>query len=184
MNTWSENLKRSQAWVKDNEDIVIRMLQAVDIFNCEGSTDALKRHLDTSCGTDYFVVHESGSTHAVGSRFQEDARQGGRKWETFTIRASRDSGAKTEYEKLVTAIKRDTQRPQLTMQGYIGEDGKIDRMAVARTKDIIDYIQKVKPEMKHTGADQNGQAWFYPIEWEDFKEHGYPIKIYKNGEII
>lgn len=182
MSTWADDLERSEMWVRDNEALIRRMLHAKRIFKCEGSGDGLKKHLDTRCGTDYFVEHENGETYAVGSRFQNDGRQRGRKWETFTIRESRDSGSMTEYKKLVRAIEADTQRPHLTMQGYIA-NGQIDRMAVAKTKDIVDYIQKTNPPTNHTGFDLSGQAWFYVIDWNDFKSRGFPIRIYRNGTI-
>lgn len=184
MSAWIDDLCRSRNWVVRNLDIVCKMLNtdADNIFPCEGEADALRQHLDKQCGTDYFIHNRFGHTFAVGSRFQNDARQE-KKWATFTIRATRESGVKTEFEKLKDAIQRDSQRPHLTMQGYVTDDGNLDRMAVAMTRDIVDYIEKYNPEIVYTRKDQNGQSGFYPVNWDDFMNKGYYIRIYKDGEI-
>ena len=137
------------------------------LITVEGDTlDETAKLLDTLSGIDLWMVDESRGMRGIASRIQYD-----KNWRTFTVRAERDSGAKTEYEKRKYAIDNDYLYPIVTYQAYI--DGGLASVGVAYTKDIIDYIDKGLAHVKHTRGDQRGQASFYVIQWDRFKANGY-----------
>ena len=68
--------------------------------------------------------------------------------------------------------------PKFTYQAYIENDA-LSGLAVVETTSLLDYIEKHKPKVRHTRADQNGQASFYICPWDDIRTKGYKILEYK-----
>jgi hypothetical protein len=137
------------------------------LITVEGNTlDETAKLLDTLGGIDLWMVDKSRGIRGVASRIQYE-----KNWRTFTIRAERESGAKTEYEKRKYAIDNDYLYPVVTYQAYI-DCGTIS-IGVAYTKDLIDFIDKGLAYTKHTKDDQDGQASFWVIKWDKFKNGGY-----------
>lgn len=138
---------------------------------------------DLLSGIDAWYCDENG-IKGIGYRLQEFSNDFfSSKWRTFTIRKSRISGAKTEYEKRLFSIKNGYLYPDLTLQGYYDKNKKLIAFAIAKTIDIFDMIQKRVCYEKHTGEDQIGQASFFVINWDDMKKEGKWIKIYPDEEI-
>lgn len=158
----------------DYQKIIKPLLEKVlkgELITVEGETlNETAKLLDTLAGIDLWFANKEKGMRGIASRIQY-----GKNWRTFTIRLERDSGAKTEYEKRKYAIDNDYLYPVITYQAYLCEDGK---MAIAMTKDIIDYIDKGLAYIRHTKDDQQGQASFYVVDWDDFKAQGYPFKEY------
>lgn len=133
------------------------------IITIEQNNDYLSQLLDKKCGVDGLLIHNKGVygiAHRVG--YNKD-------WSTFTIRVKDSSGAKTEIDHLCsTGIK-----PYYHVQSYIKGD-IILSMAIARTNDIVDYIEKYSPPVKVTPTSGDK---FTIIKWSDFEAAGYKIKI-------
>lgn len=71
--------------------------------------------------------------------------------------------------------------PYLTLQAFINSESKdILSLAIARTADVIDYVEKGFAEEKHTGYSQVGQAAFYVLHWGDMQRKGYKVLVYLN----
>lgn len=98
------------------------------IFSVECYTDKeIAVFLDTLAGIDAWA-RTNNEVRGIALRVQPI-----KCWETFTIRYSRPSGAKTEYFKRVKAIESGALYPYYTLQAYIWDD-KV-RWACVRTKD-------------------------------------------------
>lgn len=179
------DMRYSLQQVEKAKPIIKQLLNGGDIKTVEGSDNEICLMLDQTCGTDYFQVYgesdgqKNGLVWGIGSRFQKTWHNC-QPFNTFTIRKSRASGAKTEFEKREYAMKHSGIYPHLTMHGYYdATTGEILSLAIARTKDIWDCINKGYAKEQRTAYDQIGQATFYFIEWAEFKKHGYDIKIYQ-----
>jgi len=141
----------------------------------EGVTQyKMAKTLDMLAGIDLWHFNTKHGIRGVANRIQY-----GKCWETFTIRKSRDSGVKTEYEKRKFAIENEFLYPVLTLQGYLSYDNVLIAFAIAKTKDIIAMIDNGFCTVKKTGEEQKGQADFYIIQWADLKVQGYKIYISK-----
>lgn len=136
------------------------------IFSCEDQQDPLLRALDNYAGIDYLILRENQQRIiGLASRVQR-----GFNFQTFTIRAARESGTKTELEKRLNAITGGALFPTLTLQAYLSTDGEeLLQMALVSTIDLFDFIQKFPSQSKHTGENQHGQASFIVVKWDDFK---------------
>lgn len=110
--------------------------------------------------------------YAFGLRIQP-----GENYKSFTIRKSRESGKKTEYEKICNNIKNEKLYPYFFIQAYVYRR-TVSSCAFCRTIDLIDYIKAGKAEVKITGKDQIGQAKFFVIYWRDLIKLGVKIRVY------
>lgn len=166
-------------WVAKAEPIIKRLLNGGDILPVEGSDNEVCTMLDLTCGIDYFHVYQSGLTWGIGSRMQYKCVKG---WDTFTVRMARESGVKTEYEKRRYAIEHHGQYPFLTMQGYFDKNDDLLSLAIARTVDVLECVEKSIGYYKHTGADKVGQAQFFVVPWAEMKNAGYKVLIYERSK--
>lgn len=166
-------------YVEDARPVIEKLLNGQQdkgdrLMSVEGSDDEVCRMLDLTCGTDYFQVYnDRGLVWGIASRMQEvDSRP----FNTFTVRKARESGAKTEYEKRKDAIKRGGVYPFLTMQGYVDKQTEnLLSLAIAKTTDIMEFVENGWAITRHTGAEQKGQAFFYVVSWDDMEKHGYKV---------
>lgn len=136
----------------------------------EGNTlDETARMLDTLAGIDLWYYRKGNAMWGVASRIQR-----GHNYMTFTIRKSRESGVRTEYEKRLDSMRKKSLYPHLTVQAYIDND-KLTGMGVARTEDIFEYIQNNHCLERSTGGAQKGQASFIVVPWVDMECSGYRV---------
>lgn len=165
------DMRESMAWLEQAKPIIARLLNGGVTVPVEGDDNQVCKILDMTCGTDYIHVYaERGLVVGVASRIQDM----GKNWRTFTVRKERDSGAKTEFEKRKYAIQKGGIYPLLTMQGYV-VNGKIDGIAIVKTVDLMRYVDEGHATIRHTGADQNGQASFFVCPWDDMRKHGIRV---------
>lgn len=138
-------------------------------------------YLDCNAGIDIWYCSDSKYIVGIASRIQKYKKNKyGRvvEYKTFTIRKKRESGVKTEYEKRKDAMAFGYIYPKYTVQAYLSEDkDTIKAFAIAKTRDILEYISKNDKLTNNTGADQIGQAEFYVIDWYKFKESNFDIFI-------
>lgn len=136
----------------------------------EGTLEEIAEMLDKRVGIDA-MIDQGDLVYGLGSRIQIDSGV----WNTFTIRMERESGNQTELEKLRKAILNDSMRPHLTLHAYI-ENGKLQSVAVARTRDIIEYIDTHDcPVRRSWDADTQKWAQFAFVYWRDMIEAGYRV---------
>ncbi len=143
------------------------------LISVEGNTlDETAKLLDTLAGVDVWYANTSTGMVGIASRIQN-----GKNWGTFTVRAERASGARTEYEKRKYAMNNGFLYPKLTYQAYV--DRYEINIGLAHTDDIFECIDKGLCTKRHTGASQIGQAEFYVVSWETMKKNGYRIAQYR-----
>lgn len=166
---WRDDLNTSM-------DVFDRLVRPVlprfvtgEIVRVEGSPEKIAELLDKRAGIDV-LIDKGDFFCGLGSRIQIDSGV----WNTFTIRCDRESGHLTELEKLRKAIENDAIRPNLTMQAYV-EDGVLQSIAMARTKDIVEFIDNHDCPVRRS-RDDKGWALFKVVYWRLMKEAGYRIK--------
>lgn len=161
----------SSSWVDKAKPILKTLLSDWDIVQVEGEDNAACKILDQSCGIDYLLTSPKSSLIlGIASRVQY-----GKNYRTFTVRKSRESGVLTEYQKRQQAISLGAIYPKYTMQAYVqGEE--IDGLAIVRTADLIEFINRGYAEEKSTLSDKVGQATFFVCKWDIMKFAGYEIK--------
>lgn len=104
--------------------------------------------------------------------------QRGINWRTFTIRISRPSGAKTEYEKRLWAVKHKHEGalfPYWTMHSYLTDDGsKVCSIGLAKTEELYLWIEKCEQDghkFERKTAYPGGQR-FLCVPWKTYQESG------------
>lgn len=177
-----KDMNYSLKQVERAKPIIRKLLNGGEIKAVEGDDNEICKMLDLTCGTDYFQIYTKqdknleGLVWGVASRFQA-VRHGCKPFNTFTIRKQRASGTRTEYDKRKFAIKHGGTYPYLTMQGYYDvETEEIVSLAIAKTTDIFDAIDKGFCTIRRTGSYQIGQATFFVVDWDFFENSGYNIK--------
>ena len=171
------DMRKSMSFIEVAKPI-IRNLIGGNIMTVEGSDCEVCQMLDTRCGTDYFQIYSADDVvYGVASRVQY-----GYPYNTFTVRKRRASGAMTEYDKRRMAIKSGGVYPFLTMQTYVDTNTReINSLAVMKTTDLFDFIEKGYADTNHTKHDKHGQASFYVAHWNKIKECGYQIFVYEKA---
>lgn len=127
--------------------------------------DALKLEMDRQAGIDFYHQTPGGALRGVACRVQIG------NYQTFTVRQSRRSGAKTEYAKLSEAIQSGSIYPYWSVQGYVTEesnDGELSSFAVCRTALLI---AKIDAGQCYSNGTDN--ASFYVVNWGDWCEMVY-----------
>jgi len=135
-------------------------------ISMELSQDSELRTLfDVSSGIDAWQVSTNGGMYAIASRVQPY----GRDWSTFTVRRTRASGAKTEWEKLKDACYSRDGRvfPEWFIQAYTSKDGTtLLSCAAVRTVELVSHINFFcldAFDVKRNRADGND---FWVVGWD------------------
>lgn len=99
----------------------------------------IARELDVLCGIDVWQTVDGEGARGIASRVQPSSKN----WATFTVRRTRFSGAKTEYEKRLEAIKSGGRfiYPYLTCQAYIDGEELIG-VGLAKTAELYTVIER------------------------------------------
>ncbi len=130
------------------------------IISIEDSENDVLQLFDKYSGVDAVQITKDKQIRGMAMRVQY-----GRAWDTFTIRFKRSSGAKTEYEKRVDAIKNEKFYPHLTVQCYLSNDtNDILSVGIIKTKDL--YNQLIMTQTRP--AFEDGNIFLY-IEFGQLK---------------
>lgn len=114
----------------------------------ETVTDStMTRVLDMLAGVDTWLVR-AGDVYPVASRVQ----YGPTAWRTHTVRRRLVSGAATEYDKRLRAIRKGALYPSLTIQAYIDGDRLLAAAAVD-TRHLMDKCQELEHQIRRNPAD-------------------------------
>lgn len=172
--SWSAKVFNEQVW-----PIIQPFVGRGDLLQMEGRPDTeLAKELDMRAGIDGWHVHQNGM-RGIASRVQV-ARKPKNPFNSFTIRLTRNSGAATEYQKRMIAINGGPEKgwiyPFFTVQAYtLTTTGPVLSCGVARTIDIMDYIQKHGPDdTRETSNATFGVCW-----WHCMQNKGYDVLILK-----
>ena len=170
------NMSMSQS-VHDFQRLILPIFKGLwrgcEFIHTEAQYDALAQALDNYAGIDIVRLNKSTrSVTGIASRIQRSKRC----WETFTVRCKRDSGTPTEYTKRTNALSNGDLFPSLVYQAYVAlTNDTLSGMAIARTRDILTFVENERPVVKHTNPQQYGQASFYVISWRDMVAKNYEL---------
>lgn len=166
-----------QDWVRPHLENLI----GGRIIHVEALTDDLASSLDMQSGIDAVQLEAGAGIRGIGVRIQECPLPGS-SYDTYTIRRSRDSGARTEYAKLVEAIEANDGRiyPYWTIQAYVTAqppDGQLRCFGVAYTRTIVtaieDWEAAGQPSWSNVWPQRTSNASFYVVRWEGVSQHIY-----------
>lgn len=136
--------------------------------------------LDQRSGIDAWHLSQDKQVRGIASRVQW-----GTPWNTFTVRYSRDSGAKTEYEKRKSDINSGAGwlYPHLTVQAFLSGDkangGCLLSVGIIKTKSLIDACDEILDggiPASEGGLRRTGNASFIWAKWSWLEQKGYDIK--------
>lgn len=175
MNDFKTCLKKSSTTFNEYFKSLVLTRLSGDFEIVEGVTKyKMAKTLDCLAGIDLWHFNSWG-VRGLANRIQF----GDTNWRTFTIRKSRESGAKTEYEKRRYAIDNELLYPVLTLQGYFNEkQNRVIGFAIAKTRDILEMIDNEKCLVRSTGQSQIGKADFYVVPWDYMRNEKYNLFIY------
>jgi len=173
MRSWAEDLKESkrlfievvypeiQGWFNDAELIPVEGIEDVEMAT----------ELDRLSGIDFWNIEADSGMYGLASRVQPRTDA----WGTFTIRRSRDSGAKTEFSKRLEQIENGYLHPEYTIQAYT-RYGELENAAAVRTQQLIRYIDE-GIEGTHWWIRETHNADFYCVHWADLQSQA-EVDIY------
>ena len=135
-------------------------------ISMELSQDSELRTLfDVSSGIDAWQISADGGMYSIASRVQPY----GKDWSTFTVRLSRKSGAKTEWEKLREACYSRDGRvyPQWFIQAYTTYDGtELLSCAAVKTAELVSHIDFYCREDVDVRSNGNDGNKFWMVGWD------------------
>lgn len=176
-----KNMRDSIARV-DKARPIVASLMGGELRTVEGDDHEICRLLDTLCGTDWLQVYEKRKlVQGVATRTQT-IRNGYKPYNSFTIRKEIESGNATEYQKRLYAIEHGGVFPYLTIQIYASESEELLSVGIARTSDIMDYINKGYAAENKTGNGLLRPATFYVCKWDNMKDKGYQVRIWQAND--
>ena len=155
------------------------------IISIENSGNEILNLFDKYSGIDAIQITKDAQIRTMAIRVQF-----GRAWNTFTIRFKRHTGAKTEYEKRLDAIKNEKLYPNLTLQCYLSLDLKeILSYGLIFTKDLYSQIQNKSGIVNYRSASEDGNIFlfvnFYDLDkiliYENLRSIYYPIAKNRDG---
>lgn len=165
---------------------IIRPIGGGELIHIESETaKGLTQKLDIHAGIDAWqIIKDDSIVRGVASRIQ----WGDKDWSSFTIRKSRDSGAKTEFRKRLEAIRGDRGAvyPHLTVQAYVSKrrTGDLVSVAIVKTEDLFLLAEhldsKCSPNGKW-GIRRAPNAEFIWLDWALLKDKGAAIKIIRGN---
>ncbi len=161
-NHWEQDLKDSAKALKSIEHTYLPKVISGKIHSIESSNNKVLILFDQKSGIDYIRENETG-LQGIAARVQW-----GNNWDTFTIRASRHTGTKTEFEKRQESIKEGYFYPAFTLQAYFDDrtTNKFLSLGIIKTLDLYQFIKNT-PNKVHQRKSDN---LFFYVYWKDLTE--------------
>jgi len=152
----------------------------------EAVTDGeMAEELDQTAGVDSWNVKHDDTIRGVASRVQyiKKSNLDGPP-DTFTVRKSVPSGAKTEFQKRLEAIRKDALYPAWTVQAYLDRPGgELLEIGRVKTRDLIEHINDgSESNGDYRVNDRPGKASFYIVEWSRLESLGIGVRYEKPYE--
>ncbi len=163
--SWSTENFKTLIWPELN-----KVLQG-KLDSIEGSERDQDLDIDRQSGVDYWWVEKDAGRTPISSRVQVDDGRKGFPYNTFTVRRSRVTGTRTEYQKLIEARENRRLYPSIAIQGYITQkqEGELVSFGVAYTDKILDYIAG-----NPTSINKTSNADFYVIPFNAVAHYRWP----------
>lgn len=138
--------------------------------------------LDMLAGVDAWqVCSTDGRMRGIASRVQWISSDS-KPWNSFTIRKSRATGATTEYEKRIYALKSIREGwvfPGLTVQAYLSsQSNELLSVAAIKTYDLFAHVLKGRRGVDYTERPnrQDGNV-FIAVFWDVLRKSGVDVVI-------
>ncbi len=136
--------------------------------------------LDMYSGIDGFQeLPELGVMRGIACRVQYVKKA----YPSFTLRYSRSTKARTEFEKRLYAILNEDDGylyPHLTIQAYMTKhNGQLLSVGIAKTKQLYLYTQKYLNDFRRVTKKPNPEDGneFLAVWWPPYKALGNPLRI-------
>ena len=176
--TFYEDSQRSRrAFERFVAPVLRQALNAKTILPTEptasGYDSDLAAALDMRAGIDGFIDDGENQLYAYASRIQF-----GQNYATFTIRRSRPTGARTEFNKLVHARQVQAMMPTFHVQTFVDADGQNATVAIVETLELLRYVYKHRDQWRKT----DGGETFYVAPFDDVAAQVY--RVGANGLVI
>lgn len=136
------------------------------IHSFENHANEAEKAFDCA-GIDGFIIRD-GMVYFFASRVQF-----GRNYQSFSIRGYRPTGAKTEFTKLQQAIEKCEPMPTYHVQCFVAADEQAATVAVARTIDLVQYVENHNAEKRRTSTGEE----FFVVPFSAIER----IRIYRVG---
>ena len=169
-NNWKKDLSDSIKAIEKIKLTVLPTLIDGEIISIEESNNNILLLFDKYSGIDYLRKNNIG-IQGIASRVQF-----GNDWNTFTIRARRISGAKTEYEKRKEQIDKGYIFPYYTLQAYFDNRKDLNLLSVCIIK-TIDLYNEIENNM-HVKTKTSDNVFKF-ISWSDIDQNKMKIHIAK-----
>lgn len=187
MSEWKDDLENSAAdFVRTVAPVLQKWSDCENVSVEQVTEERIAEELDQTAGVDSWNIKHDDIIRGVASRVQYVSEM---YWtnsppDTFTIRKSRPSGAKTEFEKRLEAIRKGGLFPHWTTQAYLDEQGgELLSLARVRTEDLIRYIDEgSESDGDYYVKTPKGEASFFVVDWWRLKENGVGVKTEKPYE--
>lgn len=175
-------IEKSAARIMMASSQISQLLKGGTVHRVEGLDDKICQMIDRVCGVDWFQVYEDKKlVQGIATRTQV-IKDGYKPYNSFTTRKEIASGNLTEYHKRKYAIDHGGVYPYLQLQLYVDECDEPISLAIAKTVDIIDFIDNGYAFVKHTGVNQRDPAEFYVCRWDSMILKGYHVEIWQKEE--
>lgn len=136
------------------------------IRSFENHANEVEKALDFA-GIDGMIVTRDGTTYFYASRVQF------RHYQSFSIRGYRPAGTTTEFAKLQQAIEKHEPMPTYHVQCFVDADEQAATVAVARTIDLVQYVENHNAEKRRTSTGEE----FFVVPFSAIER----IRIYRVG---
>lgn len=176
--TFYEDSQRSRrAFERFVAPVLRQALNAKTILPTEptasGYDSDLAAALDMRAGIDGFFVDGDNDIYAYASRVQF-----GQNYGTFTLRRSRPTGARTEFNKLVHARQVQAPMPTFHIQNYVDADGQNATVAIVETLELLRYVYKHRDQWRRA----DGGETFYVAPFDDVAAQVY--RVGADGQVV
>jgi len=133
-----------------------------ELHRTEDKSGDLRERFDRVGGVDYWVVEPDVGMVSIASRVQTYDKT------TFTVRYSRASGNKTEYQKRIDQLNSHFELPTYTVQAYIDTTlGALRNVAAVKTKPFMKYITTGTPGDEWPLIPSDEEEYFFPVSWSE-----------------
>lgn len=157
-----------------------------ELVSIELIDESLAKMFDMYSGID--AIHKvNGQIRGVALRCQwRNPKWHGYPFDTFTIRHSRTSGARTEYAKRMEAIFGDMGYiyPYLTIQAYFDDKNNPNELlsfAIVKTSDMYQYVSNNLDAIPKRKAGEDGNE-FLVVDFSRLKNAGCKIIIWQRQQ--
>ena len=138
MSNYSIDQHRANSFYQNNKKDIKSLFNG-DIFSIEFDNSKLAKMLDQKCGIDYLLLMNGMGVFGIASRINFNSTH----HNSVTIRYKRASGGKTEYQKRVEAIKRNSGEIYATITMQIdAKNGKPIRAIIFESDKLYLFIDK------------------------------------------